>query len=249
VDTANGAVTVEAGSTIAVEDVASLTDADDNDISIHTTAGDIEVHVMDAQTSGDVTLTADTGKIADGTVAESENIVGDSAVLTARDGIGAPGTGNLNLALTSSLSATNTGETGDIVVYQMAAGGDLSLDAVQSNLLGSGNITLVIENGTLTVVSPGVSVAGTGSVLLQAEGDGKDITIHTDLVSSGGTVTVISDGGSVTMAEGTTLQTDGRAIDVQADANVVLGRLDARAAADRTSPVDWTISLPGVRWV
>ena len=64
VSTADGAISVTSSTgSIVATDVASVTNSDDNDISLISLAGNISIASANAQTSGDVVLTAGSGKI------------------------------------------------------------------------------------------------------------------------------------------------------------------------------------------
>ena len=258
VTAADGAIDVRVGGTVIARSLVSTTDGDDNDITVLTTAGDLLVHVVDAKTQGEVSLTAEQGAVVDASVDDAAvNVVGDGFSVTAMTGIGASGIDDLDVQLTSSLSAENTGPTGDIVITQADAGGDLSVDASQSNLEGGGSVVVTVVNGDLTVAAPGVAVAGTGNVLLTSPGAGNrvvldaavsagtgSITVNAagdvvleasgDITVSGGEGTVeVTAGGGITMADGRTVETSGGNIRLDAGTDIVLGLVDARTAGDR----------------
>ncbi|MDF1739051.1 MAG: hypothetical protein P1U86_07825 [Verrucomicrobiales bacterium] len=90
IDTMNGSITFDAGGTITALDVESLTDSDDNDISLHNTAGDILFDRINAGTAlGDLNLRSDAGNIDELLPEDGDNdLIADHAVLNAALGIG-----------------------------------------------------------------------------------------------------------------------------------------------------------------
>ena len=177
--------------------------------------------------TGDVTVTSDNGGITDGTAAEDALVIADTAAFSAATGIG--GAEDLDLSLTSDLTLTNSGATGDIVITQLAIGGAMTVAAFQSDGLGDGNIVILVESGDLKVRAAGIDVAGAGLVSLTgAVGailiDGNIATASGDIgltasgiVSQNADITVaggsghiaIQAGGAITMAAGTKSETAG----------------------------------------
>jgi hypothetical protein len=89
VETENGPIDIRAGGAVIAQSVISTTDHADNDISILTTAGDLQVQVIDAGTLGHVALTSETGAVNDASATDAAvNVKAYSAALTAKNGIG-----------------------------------------------------------------------------------------------------------------------------------------------------------------
>ncbi len=140
VDTANGAINISAGATIAT-DVESLADSDANDITLKARTGHLTVGFVTAKSAGDVNLTATAGSILENVNNDSSDVVGDVVTLTA---------------------ATGVGQFADLVSLDTAA---TSLDV---SVTGSGSIFLNELNGvTLTDVDTfnGTIVISSGAMI------------------------------------------------------------------------------------
>jgi len=136
VDTANGSIAVTAGGSITATDVASLADADGNDISLLTTGGDILATSVNAG-SNHVSLTSN-GAIIDGGDANID-IVAGTGTLMAETGIGV---GNaLETTLTTLTAINNT--SGSIEISET--------DNLDINTVENGDRTVIITaGGTIT---------------------------------------------------------------------------------------------------
>ena len=182
IDTANGAITFVAGSTITAIDVESMTDSDGNDIALTSAGGDIEVGLIDTGgTQGDVVLGAQGGTLTDdgdGTV----DVIADVLIADATDGIDL----DINAA---SIDASNGG-TGSI---QLTETDEITLTDVDTS------------DGAITVIA-GDTVTATDVESL-TDSDGNDIAItstgggiQVGLINAGGTqgdVVLNSQGGSI----------------------------------------------------
>ena len=176
VDTQDGAITIVAGGQITATDVSSLTDSDDNDISLHSTGGGIEVKLINAGALGDVTLNAEGGAVTqDGDVAV--DVVGDVLIVDALGGIDldttvtsidgdANAAGTITIDETNAITLTNLATTdgsvtvdagGDMTVTLVTAGGetgsndDVTLTTTAGDIIMSGDITAL--NDVVTLVS------------------------------------------------------------------------------------------------
>ena len=141
VDTADGAITIVSGGTMTVLDVQSLTDSDDNDILLQTTAGDLLVALVDAgSAAGDVTLQADAGAINEIDPEDpGVDVAGDQGAFTAQTGIG-------------DLRALETALNG--LTMQSAAGGDVTVheqdDLVVTYIEAPGGTVTLTAGGTIS---------------------------------------------------------------------------------------------------
>jgi hypothetical protein len=106
--------------------------------------------------------------------------------------------GNTELA---SASLQNSG-SGNIVLKETAAGGDLQLDLVRQLDSGAaGAIDISTTAGSLTVAAGGTGVAadGGGAVTLTAAGSGKQLALNQDIGSAAGAITLNS-GADIVLA-------------------------------------------------
>ncbi|MDD3927122.1 MAG: hypothetical protein PHT33_10755, partial [bacterium] len=171
ISTADGYITVTAGGTITAESVASVTDSDDNDITLVADNGDVIVDLVKAGDGmqADVDITAGGAILRAGNGNSDVNITGDDITLNAATGIGNAAGGPLDIAAVSLVAGTTAGdinliEADGIIVDQVAA-----LD---------GSIRLITE------------ATGSGDTVIYdmiAQGDGGNITV---LSQDNGTVTV-----------------------------------------------------------
>ena len=154
------------------------------------TAGQDMALTAITSTTGIVSLTAG-GNILDNTVAESANVqTGTRASFAAVTGIGSVGAGDIDTDVVE-LDAVNSGDTGDIVIEEV---GEISIIRLaQAHPDGSGNIILTTIDGDINVVEAesGVSVRGSGSILLQAGGGG-DVAIQADVSAKTCRVSIIA---------------------------------------------------------
>nr|MDA3875043.1 hypothetical protein [Kiritimatiellia bacterium] len=164
--------------------------------------------------------------------------------LTAQTGIGAildadplpAEVGDLKTAA-GTLRLRNLGATGDIVITQVAAGGDLDLIEITQNAVSGWSI-LIVENGNLTLRGP-VTHTSDGSLVLGVNGNlvvedqinlqgGHisidvlgDVNIEDDVNTDGGDVSV-SASGFISMHPLMTLDASGGNVLLQATGHVVV---------------------------
>ncbi|RLF92032.1 hypothetical protein DRN50_09435, partial [Thermococci archaeon] len=184
---------------------------------------DVAISVL-ASTSGAVGVAAG-GTVLDSTSLENANIsTGGVVTLTAVSGIGGVGAHDIDTNI-SILDAVNTGDTGSIVIEETSIGGDILVNRLtQTSSTGNGDIILSTLDGTITVADgkSGVSVGGSGSILLQA-GDAilpveSDVGIEADISSQGGHISVIAADSVEQKAD---ISTSGGSIDVLARAGSI----------------------------
>ncbi|MEY3175110.1 MAG: Hemolysin, partial [Planctomycetota bacterium] len=203
VDTANGGITIVAGGTITATDVASTTEADENDISLTSTAGDIRVALINAgTTAGDVTLSA-AGAIIEAGSDSDADITADTLILIATSGIGV--TADPIETQINTLFAENSG-SGNIEIVEVA-GSDLTLLSVrQTNSAGNGSINIATTNGQLRLAATGFGVhsAGAGNIQLAAGGASSDLSVFSNISGNFGNVTLQA-GRDILLGEGSTL--------------------------------------------
>ncbi len=221
-------------------------------------AGTLTLGVVDASSS--ITITSTGGSILDGLAGDAANLRGDAAaaVLNAAAGIG---TGAAPLrTLVASLEAHNSTSGGIFVAEETAlsvAAGGLS---TAGSGAGVGAIVVHTAAGSLDVqgaVSANATGAGSGHILLQAQGAPGDLYLAADVVSASGSISLLAAqalllagpgtpaaatqvrtqatgqtldlraGGAMTMAADASLQTNHGALRLEAGGAVVLGRADA----------------------
>ncbi|NTW52780.1 MAG: filamentous hemagglutinin N-terminal domain-containing protein, partial [Chlorobiaceae bacterium] len=187
------------------------------------------------------------GEITDQTTLENANLVTTGQVtLTAETGIGASGTADIDTNIDLVQATNNT--SGDIYLQELAATNGFTINGTGvRTLAGNGNINIDVDAGNLTVNSV-VTAHGYGNVTLNADGGLIDInavvsSTSGDIVVTGdavtqdsnittgtvgpdiGTVVVTADNGSITMADGTATSTNTGTIDYSATGSVALSLL------------------------
>jgi len=187
VTTNNGSITVNAGGTIVATYVASLTDADANDISLTASgaASNINVTTINAGAAGDVTLSAgndvlDTNSTdanlitadvltvdaANGTDDTTDGIVLDTTVASLDASVTAGGAGgNINIDETDAIILTDVDTTNGSITVD--AGGQITATDVQSAMDAEAN-DIILSNTSGDIVVGLVSAAGSGDVYLNA---------------------------------------------------------------------------------
>ncbi len=235
-----GAVYVEAGigttdGIITMANGTSTTSQNDNGAvnSIEYKAdGDISISLLSS--TGTVKVTTATGAIIDNNLG-SNNISGNTAILTAANGIGYGGdTANALETTISNLSASNS-TSGDIRidnggdlniiapgVTNSASGGVIFID-VASNLNVNANVTS--NNGVIALTATDSIIQSTGTLIGSTGGA---ITLWADTdddgvggITQNGTASIVSGGGNILLNAG--VATGG--------GNILLTRLDAGTGA------------------
>ena len=194
-----------------------------------TMSGDV---LLGSVTAADDTLNIDSiGAVLDALVGEAANLVGATALITAVNGVGTSAE-DVDTELVS-LDARNSGVAGGIFVTELASGGDLDLAARLTNAAGAGHVVVVVEGGGLTIPASGggVDVAGSGNVLIEAQGAQSDLTLLANVSATGGSISLLSAGG-VVQGEGVEVASGGGTIDVEATGGSVAMAAAARLASD-----------------
>ena len=186
-ETANGSITVVAGGALTASEVQSLTDSDDNEISLTATTGNLTAGNISAGATGDVTLKSTAGSILDA----SGNVTADVVTLTALDGIG-----NVANAVTTAANS---------ITANVTANGSMNISELDAVTLTS----LTTANGSITVVAGGDLVAN--QVVSTTDNNDNDIslTATTGNLTAGnlvagntGDITLVSTAGSIVDATG-----------------------------------------------
>ena len=257
----SGSVTITQAAAIAINNVSTASVGATPGSFTLTTApssgGNIAVGTMDT-ISGAITLTAD-GAITDAGAGSTDVVTSGELIATAKTGIGArisPGPIQTSIG---SLQATNS-VSGGIFITD-TDGLNIVGTGVQTQA-GNGSIVILASDGSLTVNAP-VSANGSGNILLNAQGstasnsdvlDTANVTTGTGFISifgnrnvdfggsssvsvpgTGGDVDVVATTGAIAEASTFQILTNGANILIQAATNVLVGVIDARVSADRTS--------------
>jgi hypothetical protein len=99
-----------------------------------------------------------------------------------------------------TLTAENSGASGDIVIDETATGGDIDITRLtQLNAAGTGDIVLTTAAGDITVLAAGggISTAGQGNIELGALGAATRILINDALVTQSGSILLDATGDIV----------------------------------------------------
>ncbi len=198
VDTADGAIDVDAGGQVTATDVdSSATDDDTNDISLTSTGAGIQADLVNAGAANDVTLDAQGGAITQDGVDDADDVIAQDLTADAQGGI------DLDITVENVDASANA--AGDIVLDE--------LDGVQLADVDTadGSITVIAGGGLVATDVRSLTDADANDISLTATGAGLDI--HAILVDAGtaGDVTLDSQGGAI-MDDG------GAGVDVIADA-------------------------------
>ncbi|MCF7893608.1 MAG: filamentous hemagglutinin N-terminal domain-containing protein [Candidatus Omnitrophica bacterium] len=229
-------VDYNSGTAQAGHATGDITQSDGQTIS--STSGNItmtateDVNLSHISTGGDVSITADddtysladnSGAITDNPADDTVNITAVTATLRAATGIGSAD--DIETIITA-LDALNT-TSGNIQVYELAAGTDLNVN--QATQQTAGNIDIQTENGTLTVIADqsGVTTVGAGTITLIA-GDSdndysEDLAINDTVTSASGLITLTSSGDDITFGAGGDVTSTSGNVDVNAESGAGLG--------------------------
>jgi hypothetical protein len=128
---------------------------------------------------------------------------------------------------------TGPSATGSINILEST---DVTVSDINSG--DSGGIVIRTVNGSLTVqdgadvetVPTGVSVGGTGNILLDAQGVGKNVTLDAAVAAVGGNITVMAAGNVVQQMLGDIVTGGVGTIDVSAGGNIAMGGREIRTA-------------------
>ncbi|MEQ8852748.1 hypothetical protein, partial [Gimesia sp.] len=144
-------------------------------------AGNIDL--ANVNTSGEVQITTSAGAITDNTGAEGALITADTAALRAATGIGAAGTGDIDLAV-GTIAADTT--TGDLYLSQL---GLLEVDTVDGlvGITAGGNIDLNVGAMNTYQDIEATGAASTISVL-----NAGDLSIGAGVITNGGQIDILS---------------------------------------------------------
>ena len=170
--------------------------------------------------------------------------------LTAQEGIGAIEEGAIQLE-SGSLQLRNFGDSGDIVVTEVASGGNLVvieltqnaiegwsiLTALGGSVLFTGPVIHIDEGALLVEASGDIETNASGTIVLNG-GDltmfaGDSISLNADIHTNGGAVWILADVGSVEMVSTMTLNAGGGNVLVAGYVHVVVAQIRSDAAAIR----------------
>ncbi len=172
---ANGSFSLTAGGAITATAITSTTDNDANDISLTTTAGNIQLGNVNAGASGDITVTAAASITDDGDAAATD-LTADDVILVASGG--SIGSVNFETAI-ANLEGSATGA----VTFDNTLAAGLTFGGASGSLSGftaGGAVTITDATGTMTF-SEALSASGQ-TVLLTANdmvsnGDGDSTSV------------------------------------------------------------------------
>jgi len=223
------------GGTITVADYASPTQ---NYTTLVTgsikldAVGNIDIYnQLEANNNGtlaDITLNSTTGAIRQFD-ASADGITGEPLRGAHLEANAAQGISLLYTEL-ASVSAHNTGASGNIVIHETAVGGALLVNEItQSNSAATGAIDVSTSGGALTLdaVGAGITHAGTGAVSLRSSGA---LGLAHDITAAGGLVSLQS-AGAIVMSDGHTVsslnQLDTGAVTLVAGSGIALSHIVA----------------------
>ena len=184
VDTTNGSITVSATGLITATDVVT-----GNNNNVNLTGTGIAVSLINAGTSGDVTLNAGTGAITQDGTDDKDDVTAD--VLTADATVGidldttvasanisVSGTGVITLDESDSIILTDLDTVNGTIT--VTSGGAMTATDIQAGT--NSNIALTTTTGDITGV--GTITAGTGNVVLVSAASVIDDGISSTLISA-----------------------------------------------------------------
>ena len=214
VDSADGAINVTAAGTVAATSVvSSTTNADANDITIETSAGDIDVTLVNAGTTdGDVFLSSAAGAVNGPGTNGTPDVSGEDIEIVASTGIGA---GTLDI---DGVRLAATTVTGNIDIIDNAGG--LTIDSLNVDgaggstdgvsITGAGGGFIILRTSSPMTVMNDITTASAGDVTLAALGAalGDSLDIQGDVSSQGGGVNLYA-GDSIDIAAGNIVSTTG----------------------------------------
>ena len=175
------ALTLTAANGLTIGQMTS-TASSANTVTLTTTSGDMVLGAMDAGSRSTISLNS---------AAAVDQVDANSVVKARALNVTAVGKVTLNTEL-ELISVENTSEIGAILISETSAGGDLSVTQITQALNNSGQIRVVLSDGSLTLlpVETGSTVFGQGLVHLEANGDTSVIEIRGPPVTAGDMVLV-----------------------------------------------------------
>ncbi|WFB36478.1 LEPR-XLL domain-containing protein [Kiritimatiellota bacterium B12222] len=252
--TQDGSITISSGGDTTLELIESLTDSDDNDISVDVYNGDLHVVEVIAGELGDVTLITEGAMTAE-TPQSSAHIIADELTLTAANGIGAS---TVPLLIQANTMNASNSTAGAVVIQQLTGRTVLSTSVINDATGSSDYISIKVNDGNTVVNATGIhsasdagivvdvagnlvfdgNVSGQGGVLtLAADGSGA-ISGGVSLNSGGGDVG-IDIGSTFSQAVDAAILSAGGHLSLVADDNIALGILDTRNALTPEDQDSW----------
>lgn len=206
------AITLTAGDNIEMLDTKMISTTG----TITLTAGNnVKLSILNSTTT--VNVTATNGAILDNLTAETPNILGatTSATLTAKTGIGAAGTSDINTTI-ANLTATN-GATGGIFINETDAltifGNGVKQDG------GTGSIVITNANDNIITVDGEVNNTGSGHILIKAQ---DTLTLNRLVKSATGNISLLSDTDSILLSATGSIETTGTSSSLDIDAALAI---------------------------
>ena len=263
VSSVGGDISFDAATNITMADGTS-TDAGAGSVT-YTAGQNITLSTVNAQTA--ITMTAETGYIwAVNGSADTYNLSGETAsvILSAVTGVGT--TDAVLKSQIAGLTVTNT-QSGGLYLTEST---DLEILADGLTLSGStGDAIITLSDGSLTTNGEILLNGTSGNLRINVQGDNHNVTINNNIESANGslslfaadsiifggsslvttlsvdqTVQLLATAGAISMANNATLRTNGGNVRLDAGTDIVIGTVDLRVDADRSSAsltgqVDW----------
>ena len=185
----DGQVTISADSDGNGSGAITMTDG----VLIEAGAGAISLEASEditlggLRTTGSVSVTTNTGAVIDGGDTDTD-IVAGTTTIDAATGVGSA---NALETQVGNIDVDNT-TSGNINLIEEAAGGDVDVFNL-NNQAAAGDITLLAEDGTITVVATptGTGIqAIDGTVTLDAQGAGNDVIVDNTITTVDGDVDI-----------------------------------------------------------
>ncbi|MEZ6128376.1 MAG: hypothetical protein R3C59_06820 [Planctomycetaceae bacterium] len=284
VSSADGNVTVSANADgVADGTSGQITMADDGSDTATINAGagtislsadeNIELGRLVTTNSGNFAVTVDStsGGVIDGGDTDGEDIAASSGgiVINAVTGVGATAGDGADAAIETNAGSLDidNATSGDIVInetdavtlfdVQQATAGNITINADGSVAVDNGTAAVAVstvDSGTIEINANGVGSdltinsriqSSTGGMMLTADSD-IDFTVNGDVTSTSGNVQITADtavgngGGKVTMDNEALINAGSGTIDIDADGDVTLGGLLTTSAANDAVTIDAT---------
>ncbi|MDD5214001.1 MAG: LEPR-XLL domain-containing protein, partial [Methylococcales bacterium] len=206
------AITLTAGDNIEMLDTKTISTTG----TITLTAGNnVKLSILNSTTT--VNVTATNGAILDNLTAETPNILGSttSATLTAKTGIGAAGTSDINTTI-ANLTATN-GATGGIFINETDALTIAGTGVKQDG--GTGSIVITNASDNIITVDGDVNNTGSGHILIKAQ---DTLTLNRLVKSATGNISLLSDTNSILLSATGGIETTGTSSSIDIDAALAI---------------------------
>jgi hypothetical protein len=170
ISAADGSISVTTGDTLTAADIVSHSDNESNDITLTTLAGDIDVKLVRAGSSGDVSLDS-AGAITAAVIADELDAVAAADIILDTSVVGLTvatrGMGDITITETDDLFLTGIRAFDGTI--SVRAGGDITADTVES-LSDTDSNDIILTTTASDIYANQINAGSLGDVILDSTG-------------------------------------------------------------------------------